>query len=95
ALGGFFCGYLAVLLTFPVELPTIGPKFAGAAAGIVITGEHIGGFLFMPYIFTPIAASNPTTGYLVISIAIATAAIFMIPLYDTGTRTRKVQHRGE
>ena len=95
ALGGFFLGYLAVLLTFPVELPTIGPGFAGGAAGIVITGEHIGGFLFMPYIFTPIAASNPTTGYLVISIAIATAAIFMIPVHETGIRTRKAQHDGE
>ncbi len=95
ALGGFFLGYLAVLLTFPVELPTIGPKFAGGATGIVLTGEHIGGFLFMPYVFTPIAASSPTTGYFVISIAIATAAIFMIPLHDTGTRTRKAQHNGE
>ena len=92
ALGGFFLGYLAVLLTFPVELPAIGPGFAGGAAGIVITGEHIGGFLFMPYIFTPIAASNPTNGYLVISVAIATAAIFMIPVHETGTRTRKAQH---
>jgi MFS family permease len=86
ALGGFFLGYLAVLLTFPVELPGIGPKFAGGAAGIVLTGEHLGGFLFMPWVFTPIAASSPTTGYLVISIAIALAAIFMIPIHDTGTR---------
>ena len=95
ALGGFFLGYLAVLLTFPVELPAIGPGFAGGAAGIVITGEHIGGFLFMPYIFMPIAASNPTTGYLVISIAIAIAAIFMIPVHETGIRTRKAQHSEE
>ena len=95
ALGGFFLGYLAVLLTFPVELPAIGPKFAGGAAGIVITGEHIGGFLFMPYVFTPIAASNPTTGYLVISVAIVTAAIFMIPVHETGTRTRTAQHSRE
>jgi len=86
ALGGFFLGYLAVLLTFPIELPAIGPKFAGGAAGIVLTGEHLGGFLFMPWVFTPIAASNPTTGYLVISIAIALAAIFMIPVHETGTR---------
>ena len=86
ALGGFFLGYLAVLLTFPVELPTIGPRFAGGAAGIVLTGEHLGGFLFMPWVFTPIAASSPTTGYLVIAIAIALAAIFMIPVHETGTR---------
>jgi len=89
ALGGFFLGYLAVLLTFPVELPGIGPKFAGGAAGLVLTGEHLGGFLFMPWVFTPIAASSPTTGYLVISIAIAIAAIFMIPVHETGTRKRK------
>ena len=95
ALGGFFCGYLAVLLTFPVELPAIGPKFAGGAAGIVITGEHIGGFLFMPYLFTPIAASSPTTGYLAISVAIVIAAIFMAPLQDTGTRTKKGQYAGD
>jgi sugar phosphate permease len=86
ALGGFFLGYLAVLLTFPVELPGIGPRFAGGAGGIVLTGEHLGGFLFMPWVFTPIAASSPTTGYLVISIAIVIAAIFMIPLHETGTR---------
>jgi len=86
ALGGFFLGYLAVLLTFPVELPGIGPRFAGGAGGIVLTGEHLGGFLFMPYVFTPTAASSPTTGYLVISIAIVIAAIFMIPLHETGTR---------
>jgi len=86
ALGGFFLGYLAVLLTFPVELPTIGPKFAGGAAGIVLTGEHLGGFLFMPWVFTPIAASSPTTGYLAISVAIVIAAILMIPLHETGTR---------
>ena len=85
-------GYLAVLLTFPVELPTIGPKFAGGAAGIVLTGEHIGGFLFMPYVFTPIAASSPTTGYLAISIAMVIAAVFMIPLHETGPRTKKSQH---
>jgi len=89
ALGGFFLGYLAVLLTFPVELPAIGPRFAGGAAGIVLTGEHLGGFLFMPWVFTPIAASSPTTGYLAISIAIAIAAIFMIPVRETGTRKRK------
>jgi MFS family permease len=88
ALSGFFLGYLAVLLTFPVELPTIGPKFAGGAGGIVLTGEHLGGFLFMPWVFTPIAASSPTTGYLVIAIAIALAAIFMIPVHETGTRAR-------
>jgi len=86
ALGGFFLGYLAVLLTFPVELPTIGPRFAGGAAGIVLTGEHLGGFLFMPWVFTPIAASSPTTGYLAISVAIVIAAILMIPLHETGTR---------
>jgi NNP family nitrate/nitrite transporter-like MFS transporter len=86
ALGGFFLGYLAVLLTFPVELPGIGPRFAGGAGGIVLTGEHLGGFLFMPWVFTPIAASSPTAGYLVISIAIVIAAIFMIPLHETGTR---------
>jgi NNP family nitrate/nitrite transporter-like MFS transporter len=95
ALGGFFLGYLAVLLTFPVELPGIGPRFAGGAAGIALTGEHLGGFLFMPYVFTPIAASSPTTGYFVISIAIALAAIFMIPVHETGTRTRKAQHSRE
>jgi MFS family permease len=95
ALGGFFLGYLAVLLTFPVELPTIGPKFAGGAGGIVLTGEHLGGFLFMPWVFTPIAASSPTTGYLVISVAIAAAAIFMIPLHETGTRARKAHHSRE
>jgi len=88
ALGGFFSGYLAVLLIFPVELPAISPKFAGGAAGIVLTGEHLGGFLFMPYVFTPIAAFSPTTGYLAISIAIVIAAIFMIPLHETGTRRR-------
>ncbi len=88
ALGGFFLGYLAVLLTFPVELPAIGPRFAGGAAGIVLTGEHLGGFLFMPWVFTPIAASSPTTGYLVISMAIGIAAIFMIPVHETGTRKR-------
>jgi len=92
ALSGFLMGYLAVLLTFPVELPTIGPKFAGGAAGIVLTGEHIGGFLFMPYVFTPIAASSPTTGYLAISIAMVIAAVFMVPLHETGTRTKKRQH---
>lgn len=95
ALSGFLMGYLAVLLTFPVELPTIGPIFAGGAAGIVLTGEHIGGFLFMPYVFTPITASSPTTGYLAISIAMVIAAIFMIPLHETGTKNRMVQHGGE
>ncbi len=95
ALGGFFLGYLAVLLTFPVELPAIGRRFAGGAAGIVLTGEHLGGFLFMPWVFTPIAASNPTAGYLVISIALVLAAIFMIPVHETGPRTRKAQQSGE
>ena len=42
----------------------------------------------MPYVFTPIATFSPTTGYLAISMAIVIAAIFMIPLHETGTRKR-------
>lgn len=61
--GCFFGAAIPMIFSFPVELPEIGHKWAGGCTGIIVAVGNIGGFLTMPYIFTPVAKINPTFGY--------------------------------
>ncbi len=54
ALGMFF----PLLLSLPATLPEIGPRYAGAAGGIIATLQMLGGFLLPTYLVAPLAGGS-------------------------------------
>lgn len=54
ALGMFF----PLLLSLPATLPEIGPRYAGAAGGIIATLQMLGGFLLPTYLVAPLAEGS-------------------------------------
>jgi len=88
-IGGLLFGSgLSLILTFPVELPEIGQKWAGGCTGIILAMGNAGGFITMPYIFTPIAQTNPTLGYGIIALFIGATILPMLIVPETGARAR-------
>ena len=53
-----FGGMIPVLLALPVQLPEIGPTYAGTAGGIIGTIQLLGAVLLPSYVLTPIAGDN-------------------------------------
>ena len=88
-IGGLSFGSgLSLILTFPVELPEIGQKWAGGCTGIILAMGNAGGFITMPYIFTPVAYTNPTLGYAIIALFIGAAILPMLIVPETGARSK-------
>lgn len=57
------CGFglgamMPVLLSMPIQLPEIGPAYAGTAGGVVGTLELLGAVIIPTYIITPLAGGN-------------------------------------
>jgi len=86
-IGGLLFGSgLSLILTFPVELSEIGQKWSGGCTGIILAMGNAGGFITMPYIFTPIASTNPTFGYGIIALFIGATILPMLIVPETGTK---------
>jgi hypothetical protein len=79
---------LSLILTFPVELSEIGQKWSGGCTGIILAMGNAGGFITMPYIFTPIAQTNPTLGYGIIALFIGATILPMLIVPETGARAK-------
>jgi NNP family nitrate/nitrite transporter-like MFS transporter len=88
AAGLFLGSGIPILMTFPVELPEIGHKWAGGCTGIILAMGSVGGFITMPYIFTPIARTSPTLGYATMAILLGATILPLLAVPETGTRAR-------
>ncbi len=47
-----------VLTSIPIQLPDIGPAYAGTAGGVITTLQLMGPVLVVPYIITPLSGGN-------------------------------------
>jgi NNP family nitrate/nitrite transporter-like MFS transporter len=56
---GFFTNGLGpLIMSIPIQLPEIGPTYAGTAGGVVATIQLVGSVVIPTYIITPISGSN-------------------------------------
>lgn len=51
-------GVLAILMSFPVMFPEIGPRYAGTASGVACTLQLMGAVVVPTYIVLPLAGGN-------------------------------------
>lgn len=51
-------GVLAILMSFPVMFPEIGPRFAGTASGVACTLQLLGAVVVPTYVLIPLAGGN-------------------------------------
>jgi nitrate/nitrite transporter NarK len=91
-IGGLFLGSgFPIVFTFPVELPGVGPKWAGGCMGIILAIGNVGAFVTMPYIFTPVAETNPTLGYGIMALFLVATILPMLLVPEVGARARAEQ----
>jgi NNP family nitrate/nitrite transporter-like MFS transporter len=80
-LGGLLTGTISPLLfEYPIQLPEIGPKYAGSAGGIVATCQEIGAFVVPSFIVTPLLGHNYSMLFLtsaVLFMLIGVVALFL------------------
>lgn len=73
---GFAIGSITpLLMSFPMILPEIGPKYAGSAGGLISTLQLLGAVTIPTYIVTPIAGENY---YLFFILLAAVWAVFCV-----------------
>ncbi|MDY6918227.1 MAG: hypothetical protein SVP26_09860 [Chloroflexota bacterium] len=89
-LGFFIIAGLVYMLMAPIELPEIGPRYAGSAGGVVLTAFNIGAFVGLPFMFTPIwvaSGANMSAWFLVI-MCVLTGALG-IGMRELGRKARE------
>jgi NNP family nitrate/nitrite transporter-like MFS transporter len=64
-------GLIPILMSIPVQLPEIGPAYAGTAGGVVGTLQVLGAVIIPTYVVGPIAGTN-------ISVFFTAAGVCMI-----------------
>ena len=59
---GFCMGGMGpVLSSMPLQMPDIGPVYAGTAGGVIATLQLLGPVVVVPYVLTPIAGGSFST----------------------------------
>ena len=91
AIGGFFAGALFPLfMSFPPRLPKIGAEQVATASGMILTAGRIGGFVILPFLFSPIRHGyGYSWGYLFVGIIIALVAAITLPMMEVGRKRKK------
>jgi NNP family nitrate/nitrite transporter-like MFS transporter len=81
-----------IFMTMPMEWVEIGREYAGGATGLVAALGSMGGSLIPLLVITPLMADGTAPayniGFLVSTLLIAAIAVTIIPLKETGARTR-------
>lgn len=84
-----------VIMAIPIQLPEIGPKYAGTAGGLVATVQLLGSVVIPTFVITPISGSNYSLlfglcGIVLLLFAIA-AQMLPDPEKKEGAYPRKTQ----
>jgi NNP family nitrate/nitrite transporter-like MFS transporter len=79
--GAAMGGLMPLLMSIPIQLPEIGPVYAGTAGGFTSTLELLGAVVIPTYIAAPIAGSNMRLFFLSggICMALVFVLIFVLP----------------
>lgn len=80
-----FCisGLMPLLMSLPVQLPGIGPKYAGTAGGFTSTLQLLGAVVLPTYVFVPLAGGNFNTLFIYAGGAMIVVAVLAFFLPDT------------
>ena len=86
-LGGFSMGtIIPLLMSFPIQLPEIGPALAGSAGGLVSTLELLGAVVLPSYVITPVAGENFTLYYLLTGFTMVIMCVLALFLPEMGRK---------
>lgn len=79
--GATLTGQIPLLMSIPIQLPEIGPLYAGTAGGFTATLQLMGGVLIPTFIITPIAGSDMKLFFILAGgcMAIVAALVFLLP----------------
>ena len=69
-------------------LPEVGPAFAGVGVGFTIGVGFLGGFIFPPFVLTPLAAGNIDLMIIFSAVAFVIAALIFLPALEVGSGGR-------
>lgn len=78
--GASISGMMPLLMSIPIQLPEIGPLYAGTAGGFTSTLQLLGAVLIPTYVITPIAGTNMNTFFILAGGCMAFVAVFVILL---------------
>ena len=94
-LPGFFAGCgPGMIMQLPIHLPEFGPRYAGNAGGLLFSMYHIGSFILLPFMFTPIwNAFGPNWAAWFLAIALIIAAALFLPVLEVGRKAREAREQ--
>lgn len=78
--GFFLSGLIAQLLSIPVMLPEIGPRYAGTAGGFLGTVQLLLGVVLPSYVIAPIIGDSFRTLYIVGGVLVVIAGVLTLRL---------------
>lgn len=90
----FFPGFfIAAALTFmmmaPIELPEIGPRYAGNATGLLSTTYNLGAFVGLPYMMLPIAAVSANWAFIFLLVLCVVTGALALGIREIGRKARE------
>lgn len=85
--GAAFSGMIPLLMSIPIQLPEIGPIYAGTAGGFTGTLEFLGAVLIPTYIITPIAETNMEIFFMLAGLCMAVVSVLVVFLPEVIKKT--------
>lgn len=89
-IGGAVAGFVGpILFVMPLEMENIGPELAGTATGFIFMLQSVGGFIG-PLVCGKLVdiSGSYMTGFLFMGAIIVLSALLVIPIKETGERSR-------
>lgn len=87
--GFFIAPGLTFMLMAPVELPEIGPRFAGSAAGLLLTAFNLGAFVGLPYLFHPLLAWSGTGAFVFLLVGCVVTGLLGLGIMELGRKAQE------
>lgn len=78
ATGAAFSGMIPLCMSIPIQLPEIGPLYAGTAGGFTGTLEFLGAVLIPTFVITPIAGTNMNTFFILAGFCMVVVTILVM-----------------
>jgi NNP family nitrate/nitrite transporter-like MFS transporter len=79
-------GLMPILMSMPIQLPEIGPAYAGTAGGFTATLQLIGAVVIPSYIAGPIAGTNLKLFFAVAGVCMIMVFVFGFGLPELGKK---------
>jgi NNP family nitrate/nitrite transporter-like MFS transporter len=82
-------GMMPLLVSMPIQLPEIGPAYAGTAGGFVSTLQLLGAVLLPAYVITPIAGDNMNLLFILGGVCLCLIFFLVFALPELGQGRKK------